>query len=106
MTNQDQTQRTSIFYVNSAGFISQWKGKAYNKTESSISIQFSKRKAFKYNLKDLDIDFVLITNKPVKNLGLNSKNQLVQFDESLKNIVLEKTKGNVNSLWIAGKWQN
>lgn len=97
---------TTIFYVNSFGFMSQWKGKIISKDEKSISIRFSKNKALKFNLKDLDIDFCLVTNKPVKNLGvcISRSSEAIQFDDNLKKIVLENTKGNINSLWENKKW--
>lgn len=98
---------STIFYVNSMGFMSQWKGQVIAKNETSISIKFSKNKALKFNLKDLDIDFCLVTNKPVKNLGvcISQASDAVQFDEKLKQIVLESTKGNVQSLWSSGSWE-
>ena len=98
---------TTIIYVNSMGFMAQWKGQVIAKNETSISIRFSKNKALKFNLKDLDIDFCLVTKTPVKNLGISITNssQAIQFDDKLKEIVLENTKGNVISLWNNGKWE-
>ena len=101
------TNATTIFYVNSMGFMAQWKGQVIAKNETSISIRFSKNKALKFNLKDLDIDFCLVTNKPVKNLGvcISKTSEAMQFDHRLKQIVLENTKGNVQALWNNGKWE-
>lgn len=98
---------TTIFYVNSMGFMAQWKGKIISKNETSIAIRFSKNKALKFNLKDLDIDFCLITNTPIKDLGvcISKTSTAIQFDDKLKQIVLEKTKGNVQTLWNNGKWE-
>ena len=98
---------TTIFYVNSMGFMAQWKGQVIAKNETSISIRFSKNKALKFNLKDLDIDFCLVTNTPVKNLGvcISKTSEAIQFDDKLKQIILENTKGNVQTLWNNGKWQ-
>jgi len=109
MTKETQitNANTSIFYVNSMGFMSQWKGKVIAKDETSISIRFSKNKALKFNLKDLDIDFCLVTNKHIKNLGVSilDNSTATQFDEKLKQIVLENTIGNVKALWSNGKWE-
>ena len=90
-----KTQNTTIFYVNSFGFMAQWKGQIIAQDETSISIRFSKNKAFKYNLKDLD--FCLVTNTPVKDLGvcISKSLEAFSFDDKLKETVLEKTKGNV-----------
>ena len=99
--------KINIFYVNSMGFMAQWKGQIISKNETSISIRFSKNKALKFNLKDLDINFCLVTNKPVKKIGvcISETSEALQFDDKLKQIVLEKTKGNVNLFWNNGKWQ-
>jgi len=101
------TTKTTIFYTNSMGFMSQWEGKIIDKTNTSISIRFSKNKALKFNLKDLDIDFCLVTNSPVKNLGvcISTTLEAIQFDDKLKQIVLAKTEGNVQSFWNNGKWE-
>lgn len=98
---------TTIFYVNSMGFMAQWKGQVIDKNETSISIRFSKNKALKFNLKDLDIDFCLVTKTPVKSLGvcISKTSEAIQFDDRLKQIVLENTKGNIGALWNAGKWE-
>ena len=99
-------KKTTIFYVKSMGFMCQWKGEIISKDETSISIRFSKNKALKFNLKDLDIDFVLVTNTLIKDIGVCcSKNStFVSFDDKLKEQVREATKGNVLYLWENGKW--
>jgi hypothetical protein len=99
MTVIDKTKTTSIFYVNSMGFMSQWKGKILDYTDTSISIQFSKNKAFKYNL--TDCQFCLVTNTLMKDQGvtLTSKGEAISFDDSLIQEVLTKTKGNVYKIW-------
>jgi len=98
---------TSIFYVNSMGFMAQWQGTIIAKTETTVTIRFSKNKAFRYNLKDLDIDFLLVTKTKVKDLGVDitKTSSAFSFDERLKKIVLANTKGNVQDLWINGKWE-
>jgi hypothetical protein len=105
--NKKTMTKVSIFYVNSSGFMAQWKGEVIAKTDKSISIKFSKNKACKFNLKDLDIDFCLVTNKPVKKLGvcISEASEAIQFDHKLKQIVLESTKGNVQTLWSNGTWE-
>jgi hypothetical protein len=99
-------KKTTIFYVNSMGMMCQWKGIVLAKDEKSISIKFSANSACKFNLKDLGIDFCLVTNTPVKSLGvcITESSEAVCFDETLKQTVIEKTKGNVQSLWNNGKW--
>ena len=98
---------TTIFYINSSGFMAQWKGQVIAKDETSISIRFSKNKALKFNLKNLDISFCLVTNTPVKDLGvcISKTSEAVQFDPKLKSIVIENTKGNVQTLWHNGQWE-
>ena len=95
---------TSIFYVNSMGFMCQWKGQIIGKTETTVSIRFSKNKAFKYNL--LEGGFLLVTKKPVKKLGVCiSENAVsVSFDEDLKKEVLSKTAGNVEMVFDGREW--
>jgi len=99
---------TSIFYVNSMGMMSQWKGQIISIDDTSISIRFSKNKSFKFKLKDLDIDFCLVTNTLVKDLGvcISKATEATCFDENLKQIVLEKTKGNVKYYWNGKCWKN
>jgi hypothetical protein len=48
----------------------------------------------------------LVTKAPVKDLGvcISKASEAISFDDSLKNIVLEKTKGNVQDLWTGKKW--
>jgi hypothetical protein len=97
----------TIFYVNSAGIMAQWKGQIIGKDEKSISIRFSKGKALKFNLKELDIDFCLVTKTPIKNLGvcISKSSEAIQFDDNLKNVVLESTKENIEALWTGGSWK-
>lgn len=95
----------SIFYVNSFGFMCQWKGQIMSKDTESISIRFSKKKAFRYKL--ADTAFCLITDKPIKDIGVcisKITTDAVSFDENLQRKVLDATKGNVDSLLINGKW--
>jgi hypothetical protein len=100
------TNKQTIFYVNSAVFMSQWKGQVIAKTEDSISIRFSKKKALKFNLRALDIDFCLVTKTQIKDIGvcISKASESVSFDDNLKEIVLSKTQGNVESLWMNKNW--
>ena len=99
--------KTTIFYENSFGFLSQWKGEVIAKDEKSITIKFSKNKAFKYNLKALDIDFCLVTKTPVKDLGvcISKTSEAICFDEDLKQFVLNNVKDNIQYFWNNGKWE-
>jgi hypothetical protein len=98
---------TTIFYVNSAGFMCRWKGTVVSKDDKSIVIKFSKNKVLRFNLKDLDIDFCLVTKSQMKRIGvcLSENTEAICFDDNLKEIVLEKTKGNVEYLWTNGQWK-
>ena len=93
---------TTIFYTNSFGILCQWKGVVIARDENSISIRFSKNKAYKYDLKGLDIQFVLITKTLVKS-QLPADQQC--FDENLQGRILESNKGNVSMLWQNRKWE-
>jgi len=97
---------TSIFYVNSVGFLCQWKGSIISKDENSISIRFSKTKALRFALKDLDCDFLLVTKTPVKPLGLavDQAAESVSFDEEVKAKVIAAVGSNVAALWSGKGW--
>jgi hypothetical protein len=99
---------TSIFYVNSAGMMCQWKGFVIAKDNTSISIRFSKNKACRYNLKDLDIDFLIVTNVPVTDLGVcvSKAKTSISFDDNVKKHVIDNTVGNVAMMWQDGKWSS
>lgn len=93
---------TTIFYENSFGIMCQWRGQIIGKTESSIDIRFSKNKALRFNLKNTDCRFLLVTDKPVKNI-LNDS-EMISFCDETVNEVLMATEGNVRMFWN-GKWQ-
>jgi len=95
----DKTKTTSIFYVNSMGFMCQWKGKILDYTDTSISIRFSKNKAYKYDLTDCQFCLVTNTLMPDQGVTLASKWEAVSFDDDLIKEVLTKTKGNVYKIW-------
>lgn len=100
-------KKTSIFLVNSYGFMCQWKGNVVSIDESTITIRFSKNKVLMYRLKDLGIDFVLVTKTLVKDLGVCVSNSMnaVSFDDSVKQVVLDNTQGNVEYYWNNGAWE-
>lgn len=98
--------QVSIFYVNSMGFMCQWKGVVLEKTETKITIQFSKKKAFRYNLKESE--FCLVTKKLVKDLGvcISKSKEAVSFqNEKLIKKIIDNTKDNVEMLWQNDKWE-
>lgn len=102
-------KKTSIFYVNSFGMMSQWKGEVLKITDSTIDIKFSKNKALRYQLKNLDIDFVLVTKTLVKCLGVGVDVALtsVSFDSDLNEFVLNhnEIQNNIQYLWRNKKWE-
>jgi hypothetical protein len=95
----DKTKKTSIFYVNSMGFMAQWVGEILEATETSVTIKFSKNKAYKFDL--TNCQFCLITNSKIKDLGVSllTNSEAVCFDDDLIKEVLTKTKGNVYKIW-------
>lgn len=93
---------TTIFYTNSYGLTAQWKGEVIAFDETSISIRFSKNKALKFRLKDLDIDLVLVTKTIIKRQVL--PNNTICFDTVLKSTIIESQKDNTAMLWTGSKW--
>ncbi len=95
---------TTIFYQNSMGFMCQWKGIVIGKSESSIDIRFSKNKACRFNLKESG--FLLVTNTPVKSLGVcvSERSESISFDDSLIEVVKSNTAGNVAMAWNGSAW--
>ena len=102
--NKQSQKKTTIFYVNSMGFMCQWEGVVLNKTENSISIKFSANKALRFNLNDSA--FLLITKTKIKSLGVSITENMTStsFDESLINTVISKTSGNVDLHWNGKNW--
>jgi len=68
-------------------------------------IMFSKRKKLKFDLRFCA--FVLETEKKIENIGvcISGTKEAICFDDKLKDIVLEKTKGNVLSHWNGKGWE-
>lgn len=94
---------TTIFYTNSFGITAQWKGEVIAFDETSISIRFSKNKAFKYRLKDLGIDLLLVTKTLINKNIL--PNDMISFCEIMKAGIIETQKENTAMLWTGGKWE-
>lgn len=97
---------TSIFYVNSAGFLCQWRGKIVSKDETSVVVRFSKRKVLRFNLKSLGCDFFVTTKTPVKDLGLSvgQASESISFDESTVERVLAAIGDNIAERWTGKGW--
>lgn len=96
----------SIFYENSYGMMCQWRGQIISQDTNSISIRFSKNKAYRYNLKDSG--FCLVTKKAVKDLGVSVDKAAisVSFDEKLRDHILKQIdSNNIAYLWQNDKWE-
>lgn len=93
--------KTTIIYENSFGIISQWTGEVLEKTESTISIKFSPKKALKFDLK-ANSEFMIVCKKKVCQLQLlNSedyKNYWTSFDEKLRSQILSSLERDKNIL--------
>ena len=91
--------KTTIFYENSFGIISQWTGEILEKTETTISIKLSPKKAYKFDLK-ANSDFLVVCKKKIKPISiLNSehyKNYWTCFDEKLRFDILQELEKNQN----------
>jgi hypothetical protein len=99
-------EKTTIFYENSHGFIAQWAGEILEVTETTISIRFSKSKALKFDLK-VNSGFCIVTKTKMKDqkLGIDSASSAFSQDESLRNQIIELTKGNVLHHWTGNKFE-
>ncbi len=92
--------KTTIFYENSFGIISQWIGEILEKTENTIIIKFSPKTVLEFDLKKSD--FLVICKKKIKPLNvLNSeyyKMYFESFDEYLRNQIIFEIEENNNLL--------
>jgi hypothetical protein len=93
--------KATIFYENSFGIMAQWAGEVIAQDEKSISIRFSKNKAFKYNL--TQSGFCLVTKTKAANIGLDSLDS-ISFDENLREQIIAAQKDNTSMLWNGDKW--
>lgn len=93
--------KTTIFYENSFGIISQWTGEVLEKKESIITIKISPKKAYKFDLK-ANSEFLVVCKKKIKPLSLlNSehyKQYWTSFDEKLRFDILIELEKNDNIL--------
>lgn len=93
--------KTTIFYENSFGIMSQWTGEVLEKKESTITIKMSPKKAYKFDLKT-NSEFLVVCKKRIKPLPLlNSehyKQYWTSFDEKLRTDILIELEKNDNIL--------
>jgi len=91
--------KTTIIYENSFGIISQWTGEILKFEDSIISIKFSPKKAYKFDLK-ANSDFMVVCKKKIKPLGLLNSEHHAQywtsFDEKLRFEILQELEKNQN----------
>jgi len=103
--------KTTIFYENSFGIISQWTGEILEKKKSIITIKISPKKAYKFDLK-VNSEFLVVCKKKIKPIAvLNSehyKNYWTAFDEKLRFDILHELENNDNILeyWNGQKFIN
>ena len=91
--------KTTIFYENSFGIITQYTGEILEKTETTINIKLSPKKAYRFDLK-ANSDFLVVCKKKIKPLSrLNSEhhhNFWTAFDENLRFEILQELEKNKN----------
>lgn len=96
--------KTTIFYENSFGIISQWTGEILETNGNVVSIKTSPKKAYKFDLK-ANSAFMVVCKKKIKPLPrLNSEkhhNNWICFDEKLRFDILQELEKNNN---IAMYW--
>lgn len=96
--------KTTIFYENSFGIISQWTGEILELKGNVITIKTSHKKAYKFDLK-ANSEFMIVCKNKIKPLPrLNSENHhnyWTAFDEKLRFDILQELKNNNN---IAMYW--
>lgn len=96
--------KTSIFYMNSIGFLCQWKGEVVRKDFNSIVIKFSKNKILKFTLNDCPM--MIITKKVVKDCGfaVDQTDVSLCYDEEIMNKAKEFVKDNISLEWNGKDW--
>jgi len=74
--------------------------------DKSVTIRFSKNKACRYALKDLDCPFLLVTLTPVKPCGvaIDQAAESVSFGEDIPGKVRSFVGNNVAIEWGDGGW--
>lgn len=87
--------KTTIFYENSFGIISQWTGEVLELKGNIITIKTSPKKAYKFDLK-ANSDFMVVCKKKIKPIScLNSEHQKkywISFDEKLRFEILKQNE--------------
>ncbi len=89
--------KTTIFYENSFGIISQWTGEVLKYDKDSISIKFSANKAYKYDLKGSNA-FCVVTKTKLKET-IVPQDELLSCDDELKTKIKEICKNNTLLMW-------
>ena len=96
--------KTTIFYENSFGIISQWTGEILEMNGNIITIKTSPKKAYKFDLKS-NSEFMVVCKNKIKPISVlnseNHKNYWTAFDEKLRFDILkelEKTQ-NIAMYW-------
>lgn len=96
--------KTTIFYENSMGIISQWSGEVIAKTDTSISIRFSKNKALKYDLNNSG--FCLVTKNKLKFTSpLIQGAVMISFADQLREELKNAYKDNTAMLWNGSNFE-
>lgn len=99
--------KTTIFYENSFGIITQYTGEVLEKTQSTITIKFSPKKAYKFDLKAYS-DFLIVCKNKIKPMEVLKSSFNFSFDEKLRNDILFELEKNNNILeyWDGKKFAN
>jgi hypothetical protein len=96
--------KTTIFYENSFGIISQWTGEILEMNGNIITIKTSPKKAYKFDLK-ANSEFMIVCKKKIKPLPLlnseHHKNYWTAFDEKLRFDILQELEktNNIAMYW-------
>lgn len=88
--------KTTIIYENSFGILTQWSAEILQVTQSTISLKFSAKKAFKFDLK-ANSNFMVVCKEKEK-ANLLEKNIFESFDHEKREQLLKKLKAKNNLL--------
>lgn len=103
--------KTTIFYENSFGIITQYTGEILEKKETVVTIKLSANQTYKFDLK-ANSDFLVVCKRKIKPIGvLNSehyRNYWTSFDEKLRSDILKELEKNDNILeyWNGNNFLN
>lgn len=89
--------KVTIFYENSAGIMAQWQGVIRSFENKSIVIQFTKHKAFKYDL--TQSSFLLVTKKKIHYLPELDSSVFISFNEKIRTNIKNICEKNIQFLW-------